>query len=867
MTTNPGLGLLVRLAHDVHSIASAYPEVAVELADPSLSNARYDSDEAVDWLCPHCDHKWRCPISDRTIRRVRHGCIDVDETLSDEADSLAARVPELVDRWDAAANHAAASAVPATSKRTWSWRCPQHGETWSMSIRDARRAQPCDRCRREKIGKSSRERWASREFDRTILDEPTLIEHWLPDENEVRPDAVSATDKTYRRWFSCSDCGAPTRKTPKAYSLCPRCRECAKKHRDKAAGRGIMAAAIKKRGRTLADLDLFDPAVWAAGNEYYLGEVGEGSDVPVDFRCVACHQEWTEPLQAFLRDAHCPYCYHDHLAGAMQTVFSSSVEAPRQEPETPIDLPTVAEQSMAFHEKNYSYKLHASDSIAARSPDLARWFDEGKNGVSAGEVGYSNRSIDYWWTCPTCGKSFRCTPYKIGRIIGGRKTTAHVCCDGEPAIRGENTLSALFPEIAAEFTPPQRHRKLKPDFITPADGTLIWWKCSRCHARWPATPRDRTIWSVYRKKCPVCYPPRSARLKTRKTELPDMETDLAMKTSAGDFLVDPSGIRPSAIDAQPQLLPSHGDCLMAPVPRSRGGRLETGAGKQGKASEDRPDAGGPEKGSAGRVDADSLTASPSTGRSRACSDDLGDASAVEAHRHKAHRHKPNGGVAGRPAAASGGEASLAEFIISVRPDLEDEIKAGRNDRSVLAGREIDVLVPSLGLGFEFNGTFFHNELHVGRLKDMDKWLDAAVAGIDLVYVWEDDWTGTAGEDKAARLRKTIAAMLRGDAETVLREHVLDSASMTLADVGAGSGLVEVTVGNGSPEWWACKQSGWQLQRVDCPRAWALKTTVGAGPMLRSHVCVQREVAASDPAYLAWDAGTSTWRRSSPSADS
>ena len=745
MADHPGLELLVKLAHDVHSIASAYPEVAVGLADPSLSSARYDSDEAVDWLCTHCGRKWRCTISDRTIRRVKHGCIDADETLTDEADSLAVRVPELADRWDAAANHAAASAVPVTSKRTWSWRCPQHGETWSMSIRDARRAQPCDRCRREKIGRSSRERWASQKFDRTILDDPTLLGHWLTDENEVRPDAVSATDKTHRRWFSCSDCGEPTHKTPKAYSRSPRCRECAKKRRDKAAGHGIMAAAVKKRGRTLADLDLFDPAVWADSNEYDLGEVGEGSDVPVDFRCVACHQEWTEPLQAFLRDAHCPYCYHDHLAGATQTVFASPAEAPRQEPEEPTDLPTVAEQSRAFHEKNYSYKLNARNSIAARSPDLARWFDEEKNGVNAGKVGYSNRSIDYWWTCPTCGKSFRCTPYKIGRIIGGRKSTAHVCCDGEPAIRGANTLDALFPEIAAEFTPPQRHRKLKPDFVTPADGTLIWWKCSRCHARWPATPRDRTIWSVYRKKCPVCWPPRLVRLDTietvtSKTDLPDMgSADLAMEPFDDGLLADPSGIYPGAGDAQPQRLPSHGDCLMAPASRSRGGRLETGSGKHGETPEDRPDAGEPGEGSAGRAAAGSVTASPSAVRSRTGSGDLGDASAVEAH-----RHKPDGGVGGRPAASSGGEADLAEFIISVRPDLEDEIRAGRNDRSVLTGREIDILVPSLGLGFEFNGTFFHNELHVGRLKDMDKWLDAAAAGIDLVYVWEDDWTGTAG---------------------------------------------------------------------------------------------------------------------------
>lgn len=884
MADHPALGLLARLAHDVHSIASAYPEVAVELADPSLSSARYDSDEAVDWLCPNCGSKWRCPISDRTIRRVKHDCIDADETLTDEADSLAARVPELADRWDAAANHAAASAVPVTSKRTWSWRCPQHGETWSMSIRDARRAQPCDRCRREKIGRSSRERWASQKFDRTILDDPTLAAHWLTDENEVRPDAVSATDKTHSRWFSCSDCGAHTLKTPKAYSRFPRCRECAKKHRDKTAGHGIMAAAVRKRGRALADLDLFDPAVWADSNEYDLGEVGEGSDVPVDFRCVACHQEWTEPLQAFLRDAHCPYCYHDHLAGAEQTVFASPDEAPRQEPEEPTDLPTVAEQSRAFHEKNYSYKLHACNSIAAKSPDLARWFDEEKNGVSAGEVGYSLRSIDYWWTCPTCGESFRCTPYKVGRIIGGRKTTAHVCCDGEPAIRGVNTLDTLFPEITAEFTPPQRHRKLKPEFITPADDTMIWWKCSRCHELWPATPRDRTIWSVYRKKCPVCWPPRLARPKTgetvtSETDLPDMgAADLAMEPSVDGLLADPSGLRPSAGDAQPQRLPSHGDCLTthvsrsrvgrgleltgadvleAPVSRRREGRLETGAGKHGEASEDRPDAGEPGEGSAGRADAGSVPASPSAGRSRPGYGDRGDASAVGTV--EAHRHKPDGG-AGRLATSSGGEDSLAEFIISVRPDLEDEIKAGRNDRGVLAGREIDILVPSLRLGFEFNGTFFHNELHVSRLKEMDKWLDAAAAGIDLVYVWEDDWTGTAGGDEAVRLRRTIAAMLRGDAEAVLREHVDDSASMILAGDGAGSGLVEVAVGNGSPEWWACKQLGWQLQRVDGPRAWALKTTRGAEPMLRSHVCAQREVAAGDPAYLSWDAGTSTWRR-------
>lgn len=86
---------LEELTRAAHSIASAYPEVSAELACQYINSAPYDSDSIVDWLCPHCGETWSCSISDRTIRRVRHDCIDLDETLTDESDSLAARVPAL----------------------------------------------------------------------------------------------------------------------------------------------------------------------------------------------------------------------------------------------------------------------------------------------------------------------------------------------------------------------------------------------------------------------------------------------------------------------------------------------------------------------------------------------------------------------------------------------------------------------------------------------------------------------------------------------------------------------------------------------------------------------------------------------------
>lgn len=840
---------LEELTRAAHSIASAYPEVSTELADQSLDNMPYDSDGVVDWLCPHCGETWRCSISDRTIRRVKHDCVDLDETLTDESDSLASRVPELMARWDADANGVPASEVPVTSKKTWAWRCPQHGETWKLAIREARRAQPCRQCWTEKISRSEKEKWASKKFERTILDEPVLRDHWLADKNEVEPEAVSATDKTYRRWFSCSDCGEPANKTPKAYTEAPRCRRCAKKHRDQAAGHGIMAAAVKKRGRTLADMKLFDPAVWANCNEYDLEEVGENSNVPVDLQCVACDHEWTECLRDFLRDSHCPACYHDHATGAAQTVFSSFAEVPRPGPAAKdyASLPSVAEQLKSFREKNYSYKLRSANSIPSKWPDVVQWFDESKNGVSADEVGYSVRSVDFWWTCPTCHESFRCPPYEIRKIIGGRKTTAHVCCDGQCAVRGVNTLDVLFPEIAAELTPPQRKKKLKPEFTTPADDIMIWWECSRCHTQWSASPRERTMWSIYRKKCPVCNPSQWARLKAGKTDLATARPELLSQLSPvnGD-LVDPSKIYFDAINVR--LLwrcDSHGDYRMTPDSKAKRGCLDCALERQRQMRLDKVAA---KKATVQKPENAPAVPSP-------------DSEAMpETQDMDPIIPRPHGGTANRPATSSREEDELADFIISVRPDLKEEIASLRNDRSVLVGREIDILVPSLKLGFEFDGTFFHNELHVGRLRAMDKWRDAASAGVCLIHVWEDDWTGIAGADRLDRLKNTVAAMLRGDAEAVLREVERAAGSTAPADGDSRIAQSELTVENGSPEWWACRQLGWQLLRVDGPRAWALKPTITAEPMLRDHACSQHEVETSDPAYLAWDMGTSTWKR-------
>lgn len=62
-----------------------------------------------------------------------------------------------------------------------------------------------------------------------------------------------------------------------------------------------------------------------------------------------------------------------------------------------------------------------------------------------------------------------------------------------------------------------------------------------------------------------------------------------------------------------------------------------------------------------------------------------------------------------------------------------------NDRSALKNKEIDVFIPSLNIGFEYNGLYWHSELNVDSDYHQEKQKLASEKGIKLIYIWEDDW--------------------------------------------------------------------------------------------------------------------------------
>lgn len=55
------------------------------------------------------------------------------------------------------------------------------------------------------------------------------------------------------------------------------------------------------------------------------------------------------------------------------------------------------------------------------------------------------------------------------------------------------------------------------------------------------------------------------------------------------------------------------------------------------------------------------------------------------------------------------------------------------------GNEIDVFLPELNMGIEFNGVYWHSEIYRDKKYHYDKWKFFHDIGINVINVWEDDW--------------------------------------------------------------------------------------------------------------------------------
>lgn len=136
--------------------------------------------------------------------------------------------------------------------------------------------------------------------------------------------------------------------------------------------------------------------------------------------------------------------------------------------------------------------LPEENSLAALCPDLAREWDAEKNEPLTPKQVTSGTDRKVWWKGP-CGHIWRSSV--ASRVAGA----GCPYCAGKAVLPEENSLAAVFPEIAAQWDI-QKNGALLPDMVTISSNRTVWWRCPLGHS-YRAGVSGRT---GQRSGCPYC---------------------------------------------------------------------------------------------------------------------------------------------------------------------------------------------------------------------------------------------------------------------------------------------------------------------------------------------------------------------------
>ena len=75
-----------------------------------------------------------------------------------------------------------------------------------------------------------------------------------------------------------------------------------------------------------------------------------------------------------------------------------------------------------------------------------------------------------------------------------------------------------------------------------------------------------------------------------------------------------------------------------------------------------------------------------------------------------------------------------ELFLFIKSIYTDEIINSYRD-----GLEIDIFLPKLNIGFEFNGLYWHSEEKLDKNYHLNKTMYFREKGIRIIHIWEDDW--------------------------------------------------------------------------------------------------------------------------------
>lgn len=370
-------------------------------------------------------------------------------------------------------------------------------------------------------------------------------------------------------------------------------------------------------------------------------------------------------------------------------------------------------------EKIRQAHLRKKGSLQERNPVLAAEWHPNRNG-NLRPINVNANSHDVVWWLGKCGHEWQAS------IKARNKGTRCPVCASSTVQTGENDLASRFPELLSEWD--YEKNALQPSEVTAGSNRNAWWKCSNGH-EWETTVKVRTTG----RGCPYCSGnrliPGGNDLQTRfpqiakewhsiknGTLMPDMiaagsHRKVWWKCNQGhEWQATPNHRTSKSRNcpyccANPFVLPGVNDLATVNPKLAKEWNYERN----------------------GKLTPNGVTANSSRSVWWRCP--IG-------HEWKtAVNHRADG--SGCPKCANGKQTSFPEqaifyYVSQVYPDAVNGYTELFNNH----GMELDIYIPTLKIGIEYDGIAFHRS-RVQKRREERKYSICHDAGITLVRIRED----------------------------------------------------------------------------------------------------------------------------------
>lgn len=468
-----------------NDLMTTYPNIAKEWnynlnGDISPKDVTFGSNKQMWWICLK-GHSYKCPVESRIRGR---GCpICAGQKVLKGFNDLATVNPELASEWNYSRN---APLTPeqitsGTRRKVW-WICKNNHE-WEASIASRNHGFGCPYCSG---------RFAVTGENDLKTKNPELLMEWHPTKNgDLLPETLKPYSKT-KVWWRCSKCGNEWEAFV-AYRMAGNgCPACNRINRTSAPEQVIFYYIHL----ALPDaVNSFKPR-WLSGHGQEFDIYIPCLKVVIEYDGVKWHKDVEKDrrkdmiarehglFMIRIREQGCPEidssmiinCYPNaydikYIEPILERLFAffqsrdNTISAPI------IDIDQDLPEIVASFTTNVAEK-----SLAIKYPDIAKEWNNEKNGHLTPSMVPSNSNRKMWWKCSTC-------QYEWQASVNNRIKRGCPACANKSIVVGQNDLATTNPEML-KYWDYDKNGGLLPNQVTAGSDKKIHWKCQNCGYEW-----------------------------------------------------------------------------------------------------------------------------------------------------------------------------------------------------------------------------------------------------------------------------------------------------------------------------------------------------------------------------------------------